>query len=178
MRCHPGLVFVNGAAIAIAAFYALLFFPLLPIAILATIVLVGFAPLAPLSSLICALRLWAVLNDRPKERASWLPVVGGLAAGLAALIVLDLPGAATRHGIQLAASSEPAERERGLALLRAFGDDDLLLRLCYGSAGRPTGLLSALVMLGDNNIWFGPRQQPPIAASPAAAARFRRPWDH
>jgi hypothetical protein len=167
-RCHPGVVFANGVAIAIAGFYALLFLPLLPLALLAIIVLVGFAPLAPLSSLICALRLWALLHDRPKNRSSWAPLVGGVAAGLAALIVLDLPGAATRHGIQLASSNEPAERERGLTLLRRFGDDDLLLRLCYGVGGRPSGLLSALVLFNGNDIWRSPRQDP-IAASPAQA---------
>jgi Vault protein inter-alpha-trypsin domain len=167
-RCHPALVFANGAAIAIAAFYALLFLPLLPLAVLAIIVLVGFAPLAPLSSLICALRLWAMLQDRPKDHSSWFPLVGGVAAGLAALIVLDAPGAVTRHGIQLAASSDAAERERGLVLLRTFGDDDLLLRLCYGAAGRPAGLLSIFFMFNDNDIWRAPRQQP-IAASPAQA---------
>ena len=165
-RCHPGLVFANGAAIAIAGFYALLFLPLLPIAILAIIVLVGFAPLAPLSSLICAVKLWAALHDRPKNRRSWHPLVGGVVAGLALLIALDVPGAATRHGLQLAASDDAAERERGLTLLRTFGDDDLLLRLCYGVAGRPTGLLSALVMFGDN-IWAF--QQQAQIASPAQA---------
>ena len=66
MRCHPGLVFANGAAIAIAGFYALLFLPLLPIAILAIIVLVGFAPLAPLSSLICAVKLSAACRIAPR----------------------------------------------------------------------------------------------------------------
>jgi hypothetical protein len=167
-RCHPALVFANGAAIAIAAFYALLFLPLLPLAVLAIIVLVGFAPLAPLSSLICALRLWSALHDRSKDRSSWLPLVGGLAAGLALLIVLDVPGAATRHGLQLAASGDPSERERGLTLLRALGDDDLLLRLCYGAAGRPTGLLSAILLFSDSNLWLAPRQQPQIA-SPAVA---------
>jgi hypothetical protein len=167
-RCHPGLVFANGAAIAIAGFYALLFLPLLPLALLATLVVIGLAPLAPLSSLICALRLRSVLQHRPKDRSSWLPLVGGLAAGLAALIVLDLPGAITRHGIQLAASSEPAERERGLALLRTFGDDDLLLRLCYDAAGGPTGVLSALVMYFDGTSWLAPRNRQQVA-SPAQA---------
>ena len=75
------------------------------------------------------------------------PLVGGLLVGLAVVVALDVPPATTRIGVQMAASSEPAERERGLALLRAAGDDDLLLRLCYGMAGRPTGLLSAFVMV-------------------------------
>src|SRR5262245_30289451 len=77
-RCHPGVVFANGVAIAIAGFYTLLFLPLLPLALLAIIVLVGFAPLAPLSSLICAMRLWAALSNRPKDRSSWAPLLGGI----------------------------------------------------------------------------------------------------
>src|SRR5262249_34241206 len=59
-------------------------------------------------------------------------------------------------------------RERGLTLLRTLGDDDLLLRLCYGLAGRPTGLLSAVVMFSDNTLWLAPRGQPQVA-TPAVA---------
>ena len=96
-------------------------------------------------------------HPRPGTRpAAHPPLIAGLAAGLALLLALDVPPAATRLGLQWAASSEPSERERGLALLRTLGDDDLLLRLCYGVAGRPTGLLSALVA-ADGGAWFDPR---------------------
>ena len=59
----------------------------------------------------------------------------------------------------------PSERERGLTLLRALGDHDLLLRLCYDTVGRPTGLLSALVMFGGNGLLEPERRQ--IVQSPA-----------
>ena len=68
------------------------------------------------------------------------------------LITLDVPAAATRLGVQWASSNDTAERERGLSLLRTFGDDDLLLRLCYDSIGRPSGLLSAFVMFGGGSL--------------------------
>src|SRR5215475_4955634 len=160
------LAFANGAAIAIASLYALLFLPLLPIAIIAVVAGIGFLPLAPLTAFLSALSLRKGLARRQRDRSLTRPLVGGLLAGLAVVVALDVPPAATRVGIQMAASSEPSERERGLALLRAIGDDDLLLRLCYGTAGRPTGLLSAFVMLTSNN-WIGSRSQP--AASPAQA---------
>jgi hypothetical protein len=160
------LAFANGSAIAIATLYALLFLPLLPIAIFAVVMGIGFLPLAPLTAFLSALALRRALARRQRDQSLARPLVGGLLAGLAVVVALDVPPAATRIGLQMAASTEPSERERGLALLRAVGDDDLLLRLCYGMAGRPAGLLSAFVMLTSNN-WIGDRPRP--AASPAQA---------
>src|ERR1700704_5550556 len=134
------LAFANGSAIAIATLYALLFLPLLPIAIIAVVAGIGFLPLAPLTAFLSALGLRKALARRQRDKSLGGPLVGGLLAGLAVVVALDVPPAATRIGVQMAASTEPSERERGLALLRAIGDDDLLLRLCYGMAGRPAGL--------------------------------------
>src|SRR5262245_51486220 len=158
--------FANGAAIAIAALYGLLFLPLLPLAILAIVAGIGLLPLAPLAAFVSALRLRVALARRRRGATLARPLVGGLIAGLVFVIALDVPPAATRIGIQMAGGDTPAERERGLALLRTLGDDDLLLRLCYGAAGRPTGLLSGFVILTSNN-WIGDRSQ--RIASPAQA---------
>src|SRR5262249_44702612 len=77
----------------------------------------------------------------------------------------DVPGAATRLGIEWISSNDSSERARGLTMLRIFGDDDLLLRLSYGSAGGPTGLLSALVMFrAPNWPWTRQRQLVPSSA--------------
>lgn len=161
------LAVANGAAITIAAVYALLFLPLLPFAIVGIVMGIGFLPFAPLASFVSALKLRKALAGVQQDRQLSRPLIGGLAAGFALVIALDIPQAATRIGIEMAASRVPAERERGLTLLRAFGDDELLLRLCYGATGRPTGLLSAFVML-VNHDWIGQRQQQ-VAASPAEA---------
>ncbi|HEY6255543.1 MAG TPA: hypothetical protein VIY51_07080 [Xanthobacteraceae bacterium] len=161
------LAFANGAAIAVAAFYALVFLPLLPLALVAIIVLIGVLPLAPVAAFACALNLLAAIRAAHKDRQLNRALLGGLVAGLAALLALDLPPAATRLGIQWATSRVPAERERGLTLLRHWGDDDLLLRLCYGAAGRPTGLLSALVLFSaDGWLAFGRSQ---LTQTPAQA---------
>jgi Vault protein inter-alpha-trypsin domain len=143
------LAFANGVAIAIAGFYALLFLPVLPMAVVGLVFGIGLLPLAPLVSFVCALKLRLAIFDR-YEQSTIRPLFAGLAAGLALLFALDLPAAATRHGIQLAASSVPSEREQGIRLLRTFGDDDLLLRLCYSAVGQPTGLLSAMVMFSES----------------------------
>jgi len=165
-RNASNLAFANGAAIAIAGFYALLFLPLAPIALVGIVVGIGLLPLAPLASFLCALRLRKALSIKQKGQPLARPLLAGLASGLALLIVLDVPAAATRLGIQWAASGVPSERERGLTLLRSLGDDDLLLRLCYGAVTKPTGLLSALVMFGG--YAFLPHQQG-ITQSPAEA---------
>jgi hypothetical protein len=160
------LAFANGAAIAVAALYALLFLPLFPLAVLAIVAGIGLLPLAPLAACVSALRLRGALAHRQPGKTLTRALIGGLVAGLAFVVALDIPPAATRIGIQMAASDVPAERERGLTLLQTLGDDDLLLRLCYGAAGRPTGLLSAFVMLTSNH-WIGDHSE--RVASPAQA---------
>jgi hypothetical protein len=165
---HIGWVaFANGAAIAIAGFYALLFLPLLPLAMIGIVFLVGALPLAPLVAFACALKLRGAIRARHQDGRLLRPLLAGLVAGLAALLMFDIPAAATRLGLQWAASDVSAERERGLTLLRHWGDDDLLLRLCYGSAGRPTGLLSALVLFNGDG-WLPPGRVQ-IDQSPAQA---------
>jgi len=150
------LAFANGVAIAIATVYALLFLPLVPLAVVGILVGIGLLPLAPLAAFVSALRLRTALARTRLDGKLGRPLLGGLAAGLVFLVALDVPPSATRIGIRMAASDVPAERERGLALLRSLGDDDLLLRLCYEAARQPTGLLSAFATLGSNQ-W--PRQR-------------------
>jgi len=153
------LAFANGVAIAIAGFYAFLFLPLLPLAIVGIFVLIGLMPLAPLVSFVCALKLRALFSARHANEACRGALIAGLATGLGLLVIIDIPSAATRLGIGWAGSSVPSERERGLAWLRRFGDEDLLLRLSYGSPVRPGGLLSALAAWSDND-WLVGRRRP------------------
>jgi hypothetical protein len=166
-RTLAWLQFANGVVIAVAGFYSLLFLPLLAIAILVAVVGIGLLPLAPLTSFACALWLLRRLRKRCNRTVSRWPWLGGVATGLVLLLALDIPSAATRLGIQWAASGVPTERERGLTLLRVLGDDDLLLRLCYDAVGRPTGLLSVLVLFGGTAL-FEPRQRQ-LAGSPQQA---------
>lgn len=166
------LACVNGAVTSIAGFYALLFLPLLPIALLAVIVLIGLLPFVPLASLVCAAKLGAMLRERDAATRSWRPMLGGLAIGIALLLAADLPAALTRLGMQWATSDAPAERVRGVALLRAAGDDELLLRLCYGMAARPTGLLSAFVIY-SGDLWTRPQQRSFVSTEDAREIYYR-----
>jgi hypothetical protein len=160
------LAFANGTAMAIAGVYALLFVPLMPMAILGLIVLLGALPLAPMVAFVMSIRLRVKLGAHAGATRIRTPFLAGLAAGIAALAALDVPAAATQLGLQWATSPEPSIRQRGITLLRTVGDEDMLLRLCYEATGRPTGLLSAFVLLGGNLLAPEQRQ---LAISPAEA---------
>ncbi len=138
----------SGAAIAIGGFYALLFAPLLPLAILAIMLStgIGLSPWPRIAAFCSALLLRrsfvkAVAPQR-HSRHFW----GGLAAGVALLLALDISPTATRYGLQLATSYEPQESQRGLWLLRHLGDENLLLRLCYDVSAKPAGLISWILL--------------------------------
>jgi hypothetical protein len=164
------IAFANGAAIAIAGAYALLFLPITPYVLFAFLTVVGVLgglALAPLAAFAVGIRLQRALRAHAGATPLWRPTLAGLGAGIAVLLALDVPAAATRLGLQWATSPEPKVRERGVTLLRSMGDQDLLLRLCYDATGRPTGLLSAFVLLGGGGLLD--LEQRRIAVSPAEA---------
>jgi hypothetical protein len=161
------LVFAIGAALVVGGFYSLLFLPLVPLAIIGIVVLFGLLPLAPFAAFFGTIRLLGWLRERYPEQSLVKPLLGGAALGFALIFVPDAPGAATRLGIEWAMGDTPAQRERGLALLKTFGDDDLLLRLCYGMSGQQTGISGALFAF-DNALNFRPRR---IVTLPSADAR-------
>ncbi len=144
---------LSGLAIAVSAFYALIFLPLLPLAVVAVLFYgLGVLPMGPLASFAVALRLRTRLSQRHGANWTARPVWVGAVTGLALLLMLDIPAAATRLGTQWAVSPDQGQRARGLALLRSIGDQQQLLRLCYDSAGRPSGLLSFLVTYGGGSL--------------------------
>ncbi|HET9639437.1 MAG TPA: VIT domain-containing protein [Allosphingosinicella sp.] len=147
----PGwLMPAAGASAAISAAYALLFLPLLPLSIIAILLLgLGLLPQAPALALIANLKLMGRLIVDGREVRRWL---GGILLGLAALVLVDLPATATFVAMRWSAGDE-AEARRAAALMRAAGDENMLLRLCYGDAGRSTGLASFLVSSWGNGLF-------------------------
>jgi hypothetical protein len=144
---------LSGAAMAVSGFYALLFAPVTPLAVLAILAYgIGLLPLGPLASLLASIVLARRLWTTGTAPASWRPLGWGLAVGVLGLLALDVSPAATRLGITWAASADDATRARGLSLLRHVGDEALLRRLSYDATGRPTGLLSAFTMLAGHRF--------------------------
>lgn len=125
---------LNGLAITVGAFYALVFALLTPLALVAVLFFgLGFLPLSPLTSFVCALALRRRL--RRAATADGLPPPAAVWKTLAAAVVLlglaAAPRIITLTGIQWAASDDAALRARGLRLLRDHGNEEELLRASY-----------------------------------------------
>ena len=134
---------LNGFAIAAGAYYAVLFLPLMPLAVFAIIFFgMGFLPMAPLTGFIAALRArhrlaaWAASAGH-----AWRGTWPGIALGFVTVGALVVPGVLTSQGLRMAASEDPAVREDGVALLRRFGSERKLLAACgewrRAEAGNP-----------------------------------------
>jgi hypothetical protein len=152
--------FANGLAVGVAAYYTLIFLPLVPISVVFVIAYgLGLLSLSPLVNLVAGLGLWRALRARsPLPRRPWLrPGAGawGLLASFLVLLAVAAPGAITRFALVGAAEGLGEDRTRALRLLRSLGDRELLLRACYERSGEAGDLVSML---------FGSRRVSPEAA--------------
>ena len=148
---HGAWVLAGAGAAAVAACYALVFTPVYPLALVGVLLFgLGLLPFGPLAACWVAVALTrkAARDLAPAQPRRALWACGGVAAGLLALALVDLPPAATRLALAWSARPDAEDQRRGVRLMRAAGDRDLLLRLCYDSAGRPSGVLSFLASGG------------------------------
>ena len=137
---------VAGAAAATVGFcYALQFMPLYPMAFIAIVFAgIGLLPFAPLTAGVMA--LWTTIGlARRDPRPAGRVLAAGVLGALILVLALDLPSAVTRVAVRGVAGESAADRAQALALMRRFGDRDLLLRYCYDHSGRSGGLLGLLV---------------------------------
>ena len=139
-----------GIVVVVSGFYALLFFPLLPLSILALAAFgMGLLSLAPILAFVSAYRISARNRRHAAQpwryRRGWK--TGGLAA-MAVLILLEGPGVWTRIQLFRANSDEKHVAKSGLAMLRMFHSERTLLKACYeGSRGT--------AMATDISGWMG-----------------------
>ena len=88
------LMVLGGAAIAIGASYALVFLPLLPIALVGIIIVgLGLLPFAPVGALWQSIRLTAGVSVWVQRAGRKIAL--GMTLGLTALIAFDVPATAT-----------------------------------------------------------------------------------
>ena len=139
--------FINAIVIGISTFYSILYLSILPLALLAVLIGLGFLPLAPYFSLIAALVMRHKLNKiaATSPRKSFAVKKRGLALGLCltfgVLALIELPATLTRIGLQQAVSASPQTRAEGIRFLRSYGSKDALLRSCYNQTGMATDLI-------------------------------------
>jgi hypothetical protein len=152
--------FANGLAVGVAAYYTLIFLPLVPISVVFIIAYgLGLLSLSPLINLVAGLGLWRALRARsPLPRRSGLRLgagASGLLASFLVLLAVAAPGAVTRFALVRAAEGLGEDRTHALRLLRTLGDRELLLRACYERSGEAGDLVSML---------FGSRRVSPASA--------------
>lgn len=132
----------NGLALGVAGFYTVLFLPMTPLGLIGVIYLgIGLLPCAPMLAFLSAIFLRRRLRALVPATGEVLPAIQrGALVGFFALVALNAPGWITRAGMGWALSEDPAVERRGLRWLRAAGQEDALLRACYGRGRGAAGL--------------------------------------
>lgn len=139
------LSLINGFAIGIALFYALVFLPLSVLGVFAIVLLgMGFLPLAPLFSLITAVAL-RIRWWRNGRKGGFPMVAGGMLLAGIVIIAVQWSLSVTTIGLNLAASKDPARAARGLSMLRNWGDEDVMLEACYRPPGERDDVLAHVI---------------------------------
>lgn len=150
-RDEPGLpprwARLHSFALGVAIVYSIVFLPIVPFSALAIVLFgIGLLGLAPMFALLCAIRARRAMKARTGQAVAARGY--GIALAVAMLIAVDLPVTVTRIGVHMATSVAPDTRLRGIRLLRAAGNEDALLRLCYNHTGRSSDLLGLLLRSG------------------------------
>jgi Vault protein inter-alpha-trypsin domain len=150
---HAGKVaWLNAVSIGIAFFYALLYLPITPLAVLGILWFgIGLLPLAPLLALITLFWGRRLLKRflAQKQAASLPNVWRGMLFGSVLLVLLEVPTMATGVGLHMANSDTPAVQLQGIRWLRAVGNQEALLRRCYERTGTAFDPFSLLFNLGN-----------------------------
>ena len=148
---------LNGAALGIAIYYALLYLPFSPIAAVGVIWFgLGLIPLAPIIAV--AATAWLRHVYRGHIEGGRLPGAwGGFVVGLGVLVLLQLPVAITHYGLAKATDEANSTRLRGIRVLRAFGDEEMLLSACYRSLIREADF-DVVAKLAGGKKWINPEE--------------------
>lgn len=146
---------LNALALGISIFYSFVYIPLLPLAALTLLFIIGFLPLAPLLSMVAAI----VMRHQLKQVSVRVPqknfimrkagLLTGVVIAVAFIGLLELPASVTRYGLKLAGSSSPETKARGIRFLHNFGSREYLLRACYGRSGWATDFVGYFFHVKD-----------------------------
>ena len=136
-------------SIGVSGFYTLIFLPVTPFAVVGIIFFgYGLLPLAPLVSFIMGIRLYGEFKgEHDKKLVGNSFLLKGISISILLLMVIDIPSAVTKWGVNLAVSDSIETRERGIRLLQSMGSKDQLLGYCYDGNRRTSGPLSFVVMI-------------------------------
>ncbi|MEM1347185.1 MAG: VIT domain-containing protein [Myxococcota bacterium] len=147
-----------GVSLGISACYAALYVPLMPVAVIGSVVGVGLLPMGPFASLLCAALLWRVLHlhaerfehrDQERPRRWW--TLQGVATGVLLLCTANAPlhltslGLATFHG---------GDEERGRTALGLVSDALIYQVMTQGSLVIPDPIGMAQAVLDIDRAYL------------------------
>jgi hypothetical protein len=145
-RFARGWAWLHAFSIGISLVYTVLFLPALPVGVVLLVLFgLGLLLLAPVLSLIAS--LMARRHIRTRTGHALPPLWAGFALALAALLVLDGPGALTRIGMHMATADTPSTQANGVRWLRAIGSEPVMLELCHPGSRNAGGIVGAVLDL-------------------------------
>jgi hypothetical protein len=148
---HASLLgWLNGAASGVCLYYSVLYLPFMPFACVGIIAFgLGLIPLGPYLAMIATPWLRAVY--RRQLGAATLPGAWkGAFASFGVLVLLQLPSAVTYYGLARASSEDADTKLHGVQMLRRFGDQELMLRACYGLLRREINIDLVRIIASGN----------------------------
>lgn len=155
---RPRLAVASGLAIGVSAFYALLFVPLIPFALIGIIVVgLGILGLSPQLSFATSVRGAIQLRRLNRQQSAQTTqrysfatcLVGGMLLSLGTLAALEAQTTLTRINLQRAASTDSTTSTNGVRWLRSYASQNTLLEACYWRPNRATDLFGKLLTLGN-----------------------------
>ena len=155
---HPWMAAASGLTLGVSTFYALIFIPLIPFALIGIIMLgIGILGLSPQlsfgTSVRGAIQLRRLHCARPQpaiDRFSFATcLIAGIVLSLGTLAVLGARTTLTRINLQRAASNDAITSINGIRWLRSYADKTTLLESCYWRPSRATDLFGTLLTLGN-----------------------------
>lgn len=142
---RPWLQLLAAFCLGIALYYSMLFLPFLPVAAMGVLLLgLGLLPMAPMFSAAGALAAYFALSRREPDPGRKRLILG-LGTALVVFVAIEAPQTLTRTGLSWSAGENEAKANRGVALLRRFGNEEILRRACYLRAGRASDLITMLI---------------------------------
>lgn len=141
---RPWVQMLAAFCLGIALYYSALFLPFLPVAAMGVLLLgLGLLPMAPMFSAAGALAAYFALSRREPDLGRRRLILG-LAGALVVFGAVEARQTVTRVGLSWSAGEDAAKAQRGTAMLRRFGSEEILRRACYLRAGRASDLLTVL----------------------------------
>ncbi len=146
--------FFNAFSLGICASYALVFIPMMPLAIFALIFGIGLLPLAPLLALMATALVRKRLNEKlAQSEGSQAPSIAiGLIVAISVLTIIEAPKVVTLLGIQLTRQQVAHHRVVGQKILSATSSTHRLLKACEGRFKTYFGLPGVILGLFSEGV--------------------------